>query len=79
MSPLGLLNFVVMQWFGVRLYFGWAKPPVTGSAQTTPHGRWWSPHAPPRGVGVVWGHDRWIWPLTGWWSRYRWIYPVRRR
>lgn len=38
-SILGLLNFLVLQWFGVRL----AR----------------------------------VWPLTGWWSKYRWI--ARRR
>ncbi len=43
-TPLGLLNFLVLQWFGVRVK-----------------------HDP------YWRLDRWIWPLTGWWSQHSWI------
>lgn len=28
-------------------------------------------------VPVGWKWLRWVWPLTGWWSDYRWI--ARRR
>lgn len=86
MTPLGLLNFVVLQWFGVRLCASFE--PLTVEAVTPGDrlladslgiearlstGRWWSRHAPPRGTSVRWSLLRWIWPLTGWWSEYRWI------
>lgn len=51
---LGALNFVVLQWFGVRL--------VRVSAD---------------GRTIGWRVWRWIVPLTGWWSDYRWL--ARRR
>jgi hypothetical protein len=76
MTPLGLLNFVVLQWFGVRLQAsyddmakGFDRANRTGHAGTRP-GRWYSRFAPPRGVPITWSLRRWIWPLTGWWSEY---------
>lgn len=30
-----------------------------------------------RFITVGWTWLRWVWPLTGWWSDYRWI--ARRR
>jgi hypothetical protein len=70
-SPLGAINFLVLQWFGVRLQAEfdrelWLKGP---------RGRWWAADAPARGP-IAWSLLRWIWPLTGWWSGYRY---VRRR
>jgi hypothetical protein len=70
-TPLGMLNFVVLQWFGVRLV-----PTVEGSSiaalrDAARRGRWWSSDYPDG--RVTWGWCRWVWPLTGWWSRYRWI------
>lgn len=64
-SPLGALNFVVLQWFGVRLQAefdreAWLRGP-----------RGWAADAPRLGP-VCWSAI-WVWPLTGWWSRYRWI------
>lgn len=71
MTPLGLLNFLVLQWFGVRLCASYDEKLLAVDAIRP--GRWWSPYAPPRGVGVSWSLLRWVWPLTGWWSDYRWI------
>lgn len=77
--PLAMLNFVVLQWFGVRLQAsfddvaaGFDRATKTWRPGVVP-GRWWSLSAPPRGVPVSWSLLRWVWPLTGWWSRYRWI------
>jgi len=65
MTWLGILNFVVLQWFGVRLArvvpivlnFGEHNDGRIGTAVDRSH----------------WRLLRWIWPLTGWWSDYRWI------
>lgn len=78
MTPLGLLNFVVLQWFGVRLCASFepelvCEVVVQGDFPAAPVGRWWSRFAPPPGVPVSWSLLRWVWPLTGWWSDYRWI------
>jgi hypothetical protein len=77
MTPLGLLNFVVLQWFGVRLQaeFDPTGLPRRDGVIVVDVGRWWSRYAP-RGVPITWSLLRWVWPLTGWWSPYRWI--VRR-
>lgn len=77
---LAVLNFVVLQWFGLRLARVKLPPGVIGYRVTrrvqagelltfsdvTGAGRcqWWT-------------LLRWIWPLTGWWSDYRWIRRVR--
>jgi hypothetical protein len=59
MTPLGLLNFLVLQWFGVRLArISVGRPDGRGGVRSTTVGHRWM---------------RWIWPLTGWWSDYRWI------
>lgn len=68
MTPLGLLNFIVLQWFGVRLCASYDKP-----LDVRHLGRWWSRYAPPRYIAVRWSLLRWVVPLTGWWSPYRWI------
>ncbi len=67
-SPFGILNFLVLQWFGVRLQAefnreAWFKGP---------RGRWWAGDAPSSGP-IAWSLLRWVWPLTGWWSGYRYI------
>lgn len=67
-SPLGVLNFLLLQWFGVRLQAefdreAWLKGP---------RGRWWASDVPRTGR-IGWSLLRWVWPLTGWWGRYRWI------
>lgn len=85
MTCLGVLNFAVLQWFGVRLCAGfdkaelpgWYGGPVDDAFMVALGGRWWSRFAPPRGVRVSWSLLRWVWPLTGWWSDFRWI--ARRR
>jgi hypothetical protein len=66
-SPLGALNFLLLQWFGVRLQAGFDREAWLRG----PRGRWWASDAPRRG-GVAWSAI-WVWPLTGWWSPYRWI------
>lgn len=73
MTPLGLLNFVVLQWFGVRL------------ASVLPRGIEPGLHriVSIDGDGSAYGFSpgdvvaanpgrryrllRWVWPLTGWW------------
>lgn len=63
MTWLGILNFALFQWFGVRL------------ARVIERRR----EADRQLVLVRWAVLRWIWPLTGWWSAYRWITrrPIR--
>jgi hypothetical protein len=67
-SPLGLLNFALPQWLGVRLQAEFDR----GAWLRGPRGRWWGADAPRHGP-VRWTLLRWVWPLTGWWSGYRWI------
>lgn len=68
-TPLGVLNFLVLQWVGVR-----AAPSIDpATAARGPSSRWWSSNAPARPTPVQWHVLRWVWPLTGWWSPYRWI------
>ena len=57
-SPLGLLNFLVLQWFGVRLARRWVTAAHSGGVDKVRDG---------------WALLRWIWPLTGWWAAYRGI------
>jgi hypothetical protein len=82
-SWLGLLNFIVLQWFGVRLarqsatVTTYSEPPWEVGAVVSVsagYGTW-------RVAGIS-GTElelrrylwlRWVWPLTGWWSDYRWI------
>lgn len=63
-SPLGLLNFLVLQWFGVRLGRKTLRGRSSNGDTTTIESE------------QRWVVARWIWPLTGWWSKYRYI---RRR
>ncbi len=63
MTWLWLLNFVVLQWFFVRLarvvnMDGWELgEDELGRGERT------------IGWSLMWG----VWPLTGWWSRYRYV------
>lgn len=76
-SPLGLLNFLVLQWFGVRLARVYVHDidgirvvnPLLDLAMHTSYGVDWHRGRARRG----WKFLRWILPLTGWWSDYRWI------
>jgi hypothetical protein len=71
MSLLGPLNFLVLQWFGVRLLVSFDHV----CSVDEPH-RWWDREIPARGL-VTFSLLRWVWPLTGWtftpWPRYRFI------
>lgn len=77
MSALGLLNFVVFQWFGVRLARVYAVEQRRGALVNA----WVSGsglslgYAADRGrrVAIGWKLLRWVWPLTGWWSPFSWI------
>lgn len=58
-SSLGILNFLLLQWFGIRLARRrWRE--VTVGVSGVQHRQ-------------SWFLLRWVWPLTGWWSEYRWI------
>lgn len=71
-SAFGLSNFLVLQWFGLRL--GYDYDDTDGE-----RGRWWSLRAPPRGTPVRWNLARWVWPLTGWRGPMRYIRRPRSR
>lgn len=91
MTALGLLNFVVLQWFGVRLcrrymdasglmFEGLRVGDRVGAVSSDGYRGTWRIVAQHDGVHVrlmQYGVLRWIVPLTGWWSDYRWI--ARRR
>lgn len=89
-SPLGILNFLVLQWFGVRLV-----APLPRAVMRMPEG--WTEYTLRRRIAELqaeqpalkirevpaselatepdgWHLLRWVWPLTGWWSAYRYIY-----
>lgn len=67
MSLLGLLNFIVFQWFCVRLQVSFNHVCLADE----PH-RWWDHEIPARDK-VSFSLLRWVLPLTGWWSPYRFI------
>lgn len=76
MTWLGLLNFGVLQWFGVRLARVIERRPIPGDlvgATLVKMGDITVEQYRCRTVTVGWKVLRWIWPLTGWWSDYRWI------
>ena len=74
---IGILNFIVLQWFGVRLH------------RAEDHGRVWVLARRSLRSGEMittddidltsarpvyaWSLLRWVWPLTGWLSDHRWI------
>lgn len=80
MTPLGLLNFLVLQWFGVRLDRVTEQRPIPGDllgAMLKAAGWITDEQYRCRTVTVGYRWRRWVWPLTGWWSGYWWI--ARRR
>ncbi len=73
---LGALNFLVLQWFGVRLARVVERRPIPNDivgAYLFATGAIAREEYMGRAVAVGWDWVRWLWPLTGWWSRYRWI------
>ena len=52
-----VLNFLVLQWFGVRLASVRQRVLFGTDPRCFRHVRW-----------IL---LRWVWPLTGWWSGYR--------
>lgn len=58
-TPLGALNFVLLQWFAVRLARRRWREFNTGRDGITHH--------------VGWRIERWVLPLTGWFGPYRYI------
>lgn len=76
-SPLGIMNFVILQWFGVRIAWvfkiedGWTSNPLDQHSGDAIAGM----SAGSRSINLL----RWVWPLTGWWSEYRWIARPGRR
>jgi hypothetical protein len=76
MTPIGLLNFLVLQWFGVRLARVTERRPIPGDivgAWLVVNGDITRDEYLCRSVTVGWTLLRWVWPLTGWWSDFRWI------
>lgn len=90
MTPLGLLNFLVLQWFGVRLQraYRMVHDIPAGEFAGVLESTLYNVMAKCYGVEAAgpapksypltrvrdgWSLRRWIWPLTGWWSPYRWI------
>lgn len=76
MTWLGFLNFFVLQWFGVRLERFGERRPIPGDIA----GAWLfalgditEQQYRSQIVWTGWRLLRWVWPLTGWWSDYRWI------
>ena len=71
-SSLGILNFLFLQWFGVRLARGHREVQraltLEELAPTWGYGPRYVTETRP-----CWSLLRWVWPLTGWWSGYRWI------
>ncbi len=82
MSWLGALNFLLLQWFGVHLARTTRSlTDVTGaccargSIVRVADTRWRVIAIVDSGTVVMRRYHvmRWIWPLTGWWSPYKWI------
>lgn len=84
MSPLGLLNFLVLQWFGIRLcrrymdasglmFEDFRVGDRLAQVSSDGHRGQWRIVAQHDGVHVVlmqYGLLHWVWPLTGWWSDF---------
>lgn len=76
MSVLGLLNFLVLQWFGVRLARVTERRPIPGDVVGAILHAWGDitdEQYRSQTVTVGWKLLRWVCPLTGWWSPYQWI------
>lgn len=80
---IGALNFFILQWFGVRLARRFVI--VQKNLQTC-HVSIGSDGAAPVAykcdlceVPLGWTIVRWVWPLTGWWSEYRWLRRQRAK
>lgn len=76
-SWIVLLNVFVLQWFGVRLVPRMvteqvALRPDHVSLGTGGLSIGWQCET--REAHRGWKLTGWIWPLTGWWSDYRWIW-----
>lgn len=84
---IALLNFLVLQWFGVRLCRRYMDAhglmfedcrigDRVGATYSDGRFAKWRIVAQDDGCHVrlmQYGCLRWIWPMTGWWSEYRWI------
>jgi len=70
---LKLLNFVVLQWLFVRLQVTFSHVALVGEKT-----RWWDREIAVRDE-VRFDLIRWVWPLTGWWTEYRYVWGRRSR
>jgi hypothetical protein len=73
---LGALNFVVLQWFGVRLARVMKRVPIAEDhvgAALERLGAITREERDHRWIRVGWKWLRWVLPLTGWRSDYVWI------
>lgn len=68
MRLLGLLNFVVLQWFFVRLQVSF-----TAVCMPSQRPRWWDREIAVDDDEVSFTFLCGVVPLTGWWSPYRWV------
>lgn len=76
MSWLAVLNFIVLQWFCIRLARVVERQPVPGDvAGASMCALGWITEDEYRCLTVTVGYTvlRWVVPLTGWWSDYVWI------
>lgn len=76
-SRLGALNFLLLQWFGVRLARVYQRVPVQEDLvgmSLEAFGIITREQRPHRLIPIGWSVMRFVWPLTGWWSPYRWIW-----
>lgn len=62
---LGYLNFALLQWFGVRL----VRHVETIPAADVAEGSVGVGLGPTIGFSIL----RWVWPLTGWWTDFRFV------
>ena len=60
---INLKRFGSLQWFGVLLARVLRKDLIATHLGVNLY----------RDTAVGWKWLRWLWPLTGWWSDYRWI------
>lgn len=76
-TTIGMMNFLVLQWFGVRVARVYVPGRMWFTARREVHaGQLVTDVDVDTSTGrpvLRWTLQRWVWPLTGWWSDFRWI------